>query len=544
MFTIKNLNDLKLYINNITKYGSKVEIYEKTYETKLFSNKEKLVVSFYCYADNDFFSVYLEKFNNRITKIDPLLGFSHIEFCDKHIKDEEKVLNIEDFYEKRMPLYPKREVAVVGTGPAGLFSALRLAELGYIPIVFERGEEVDKRNITTDNFIKTSILNPNSNIQFGEGGAGTYSDGKLNTRIKSEYIEKVFKEFIECGAQEEIFWNYKPHIGTDVLRIVVKNLREKIKSLGGKFYFSSLVEDIEVKNNEIKSLKILEVNTGKRYNYDIDKVIFAIGHSSRDTYKMLYSKGIAMENKPFAIGVRIEHLRKDIDKMQYGEAVSNPLLEAATYNMAFNNKKETRGTFSFCMCPGGEIVNASSEIGASLVNGMSYSTRNGKFSNSAIVVGVSERDYGSQIFSGMYLQEELEKKNYEIVGNYGAIYQNVIDFMKNQKTSFEIESSYKMKLFSYDINNFFPDYIRRNLHSAFENWSKNKLFISNKVNLIGPETRTSAPVKILRDLKGESISIKGIFPIGEGAGYAGGIMSAAVDGIKIVDLAFSKKIIE
>ena len=436
----------------------------------------------------------------------------------------------DESYDKRVALYPQREVAVVGTGPAGLFSALRLAELGYIPIVFERGEEVDKRNMTT-------------NIQFGEGGAGTYSDGKLNTRIKSEYIEKVFKEFIECGAQEEIFWNYKPHIGTDVLRIVVKNLREKIKSLGGKFHFSSLVEDIEVKNNEIKSLKILEVNSGKRYNYDIDKVIFAIGHSSRDTYKMLYSKGIAMENKPFAIGVRIEHLRKDIDKMQYGEAVSNPLLEAATYNMAFNNKKETRGTFSFCMCPGGEIVNASSEIGASLVNGMSYSTRNGKFSNSAIVVGVSERDYGSQIFSGMYLQEELEKKNYEIVGNYGAIYQNVIDFMKNQKTSFEIESSYKMKLFSYDINNFFPDYIIRNLHSAFENWSKNKLFISNKVNLIGPETRTSAPVKILRDLKGESISVKGIFPIGEGAGYAGGIMSAAVDGIKIVDLAFSKKIV-
>ena len=213
----------------------------------------------------------------------------------------------DEIYDKRMPLYPKREIAVVGTGPAGLFSALRLAELGYIPIVFERGEEVEKRNITTDNFIKTNILNPNSNIQFGEGGAGTYSDGKLNTRIRSEYIEKVFKEFIDCGAQEEIFWNYKPHIGTDVLRIVVKNLREKIKSLGGKFHFNSLVEDIEVKNNEIKALKILEVDSQKRYTYDIDKVIFAIGHSSRDTYKMLYSKGVAMENKPFAIGVRIEH---------------------------------------------------------------------------------------------------------------------------------------------------------------------------------------------------------------------------------------------
>ena len=448
----------------------------------------------------------------------------------------------EEIYDKRLPLYPKREIAVVGTGPAGLFSALRLAEYGYIPIVFERGEEVDKRNKTTANFIKTGILNPNSNIQFGEGGAGTYSDGKLNTRIKSEYIEKVFKDLIDCGAQEEIFWNYKPHIGTDVLRTVVKNLREKIKSMGGKFYFNSLVEDIEVLNSELVGLKILDVNTNNSYTYPIDKAIFAIGHSSRDTYKMLSKRGVAIENKPFAIGVRIEHFREDIDKMQYGEAVKNPLLEAATYNMAFNNKKETRGTFSFCMCPGGEIVNAASEIGGSLVNGMSYSTRNGKFSNSAIVVGISEKDYGNQIFSGMHLQEEIEKRNYEIIGKYGAIYQNVIDFMKNKKTSFEIESSYKMELCSYNMNEFFPDYITRNLQTAFENWSKNNLFISRRVNLIGPETRTSAPVKILRDIKGESVSIKGLFPIGEGAGYAGGIMSAAVDGIKIVDLSFTKKI--
>ncbi|MBQ3437824.1 MAG: NAD(P)/FAD-dependent oxidoreductase, partial [Fusobacterium sp.] len=276
------------------------------------------------------------------------------------------------------------------------------------------------------------------------------------------------------------------------------------------------------------------------YNYDIDMAIFAIGHSSRDTYEMLYRNGIVMENKPFAIGVRIEHLRKDIDKMQYGKSVSNPNLEAATYNMAYNNRSETRGVFSFCMCPGGEIVNASSEWGGSLVNGMSYSTRNGKFSNSAIVVGISEKDYGTQIFSGMKLQENLERKNYEIIGNYGAIYQNVLDFMKNIETKESIESSYKMKLHSYKINNFFPDYITRNLKSAFEYWSKNDLYISKNVILIGPETRTSAPVKILRDMIGESLSIKGIFPIGEGAGYAGGITSAAVDGLRVVDLAFSK----
>lgn len=445
----------------------------------------------------------------------------------------------EQDYKKRSPIYPKREVAVVGTGPAGLFAALRLAEYGYVPVVFERGEEVEKRNKTTAEFIKTYKLNPNSNIQFGEGGAGTYSDGKLNTGIRSEYIDKVFNEFVECGAQAEILWNYKPHIGTDVLRKVIKNLREKIKSMGGKFYFNSFIEDIKVSNGHLKSLIVRE-NGEKVYEYDIDMAVFAIGHSARDTYKMLYKRGVAMENKPFAIGLRIEHLRKDIDRMQYGKSVSNPNLEAATYNMAYNNREETRGIFSFCMCPGGEIVNASSEIGASLVNGMSYSTRNGKFSNSAIVVGISEKDYGNQIFSGMKLQDELERKNYEIVGTYGATYQNVMDFMKNNVTKQEIESSYKMQLHSYDMNNFFPEYITRNLRAAFEHWSKNDLFISKNVNLIGPETRTSAPVKILRDIKGESISIGGIYPIGEGAGYAGGITSAAVDGIRIVDTAFAE----
>lgn len=464
-----------------------------------------------------------------------------IELKEKINLEKYKKLSLakEIFLKKRLPIYPKREVAVIGAGPAGLFSALRLAEYGYIPIVFERGEEVEKRNKTTAEFIRTYKLNPNSNIQFGEGGAGTYSDGKLNTGIRSEYIDKIFNELVSCGAQEEILWNYKPHIGTDVLRIVVKNLREKIKSMGGKFYFNSQVKDIKVENKSLKSL-IIQENNNKEYEYEIDKAIFAIGHSARDTYNILYQRGLAMENKPFAIGLRIEHLRRDIDKMQYGKNISNPNLEAATYNMAYNNKNETRGIFSFCMCPGGEIVNASSESGASLVNGMSYSTRNGKFSNSAIVVGISEKDYGDQIFSGMKLQEKLEKKNYEIVGTYGAIYQNVIDFMKNIVTKESIESSYKMKLTAYDMNNFFPEYITRNLRAAFENWSKNNLFISKNVNLIGPETRTSAPVKILRDLKGESLSIKGIFPIGEGAGYAGGITSAAVDGIRVVDLAFSK----
>lgn len=445
---------------------------------------------------------------------------------------------------KREPLFPKKEVAVIGAGPAGLFSALRLAEYGYIPIVFERGEEVDKRDITTSNFIKSDIsnvksLNPESNVQFGEGGAGTYSDGKLNTRIKSEYIDKVFREMVACGAQENIMWDYKPHIGTDVLKVVVKNLREKIKSMGGKFYFNSKLEDIYIKDGKVIGIDIIKDQKSKEY-YSIDSVILAIGHSSRDTYRILRKKGIYMENKPFAVGVRIEHLREDIDKMQYGKFAGNPLLGSATYSVTYNNKKENRGVFSFCMCPGGVIVNAASETGGTLVNGMSYSQRDGRFSNSAIVVGIKENEFGDELFSGMKFQESLEKKTFDIGNNYGAVYQNVIDFMNNRTTKSDIESSYEMKMNPYDINNLFPKFITDNMKSAFESWGKNTYFISNRVNLIAPETRTSAPVKIVRDIKGESINIKGLFPIGEGAGYAGGIMSAAVDGIKVVDLSFTK----
>ena len=446
---------------------------------------------------------------------------------------------------KREPLFNKKEVAVIGAGPAGLFAALRLAEYGYIPLVFERGEEVDKRDITTNNFINSSnisdlkALNPESNVQFGEGGAGTYSDGKLNTRIKSEYIDKVFRELVACGAQENIMWDYKPHIGTDVLKVVVKNLREKIKSMGGKFYFNSKMENLHIKDGKVIGIDIVRGLKEREY-YSVDSVILAIGHSSRDTYRMLQLKGIHMENKPFAVGVRIEHFREDIDKMQYGKFAGNPLLGAATYSVTYNNRKEDRGVFSFCMCPGGVVVNAASETGGTLVNGMSYSQRDGRFSNSAIVVGIKENEFGEELFSGMKFQEKLERKTFEIGNNYGAVYQNVMDFMSNRETKSEIESSYEMKMNSYDINNLFPQFITNNMKAAFENWGKNSYFISNRVNLIAPETRTSAPVKIVRDIKGESINVRGLFPIGEGAGYAGGIMSAAVDGIKVVDLSFTK----
>ena len=443
---------------------------------------------------------------------------------------------------RRKGIDNKEKVLVVGTGPAGLFAALRLTEYGYKPIVIERGEDVDSRDKTVNNFIKTNKFNENSNIQFGEGGAGTYSDGKLNTRIKSEYIEKVFSEFVECGAQEEILWDYKPHIGTDVLKVVVKNLRKKIISQGGKFYFNNFLTDINIENGKVKSV-IIRNNKNKIEKLDIDKIVLAIGHSSRDTYRMLYKKGVFMENKPFAVGARIEHPREVIDKMQYGKYAGNKKLGAATYNLTYNNKEEERGIFSFCMCPGGVIVNAASEKCGTLVNGMSYSDRNGKFSNSALVVAIKENEFGNELFSGMKFQEELERKTFELVKNYGALYQSVPDFLKGKITEKDIETSYEMKKTSYDLNKLFPDVITRNMKMALKYWEKRyEGFVSEKANLIAPETRTSAPVKITRNEFGESINIKGLYPIGEGAGYAGGIVSAGVDGLKIIDLAFAQEI--
>jgi hypothetical protein len=445
----------------------------------------------------------------------------------------------EKIFPKRRAKEEKGTIAIIGTGPAGLFAALRLCEYGYEPLIFERGKKVDERHKSVDLFYTMDQLDEDSNIQFGEGGAGTYSDGKLNTRIKSEYISKVFKELVDHGAQKEIMWDYKPHVGTDVLKDVVKNLREKITSMGGKFYFETKMTDIEAVNGKVKKIEVQNKNKGKE-SIEVDHLLLCIGHSARDTYQMLYNRGVSMENKAFAVGARIEHPRADIDRMQYGDYADHPLLGAATYNMAYNNKAEERGVFSFCMCPGGEIVNAASEKGGTLVNGMSYSTRDGEFSNSALVVAVKENEFGEELFSGMKFQRELEKKAYDTISNYGALYQRAEDFLKNQKSSMEIKSSYKMRLESHNLNDFFPEFISRNMKMALEHWGKNKYFLSSKANLIGPETRTSAPVRIIRKESGDSVSIQGIYPVGEGAGYAGGIMSAAVDGLKIVDLVFTE----
>ena len=437
----------------------------------------------------------------------------------------------------------KGKIAVVGSGPAGLFAALRLCEYGYTPIIFERGKKIEDRDRSIDEFYEDDNLDINSNIQFGEGGAGTYSDGKLNTRIKSEYITHVFETFVELGAQKEIMWDYKPHIGTDILKVVTQNLRNKIISMGGVFYFETLVEEVRVKDKKISGIQIKNISKEREPStkfMELDHLVLAIGHSARDTYRMLHKNGVFMENKPFAMGTRIEHKRSVIDNMQYGKLASHQNLGAATYSMTYNNKEEARGVFSFCMCPGGVIVNAASQKNTSLVNGMSYSDRSGEFSNSAIAVGIKANEFGDHLFSGMEFQETLEKKAYEIIGNYGGIAQRVTDFIGN-KTSIDLPAtSYPMRLKSYNMNDFFPEVITRNFNLAFKKWKGMVGFISSEALLIGPETRTSAPVKITRNEMGESINIKGLYPIGEGAGYAGGITSAAIDGLKIIDNIFSE----
>lgn len=435
----------------------------------------------------------------------------------------------------RKPVKPAGNVAVIGSGPAGLFAALRLAEYGIKPLVFERGEDVDARAVTVEKFWKTSLLNPESNVQYGEGGAGTFSDGKLTTRIRSEYIEKVFSEFVKAGASSEILYDYKPHIGTDVLKEVVKNIRKKIISMGGEFFFNSKLTDLTLKNGKISEI---EINSTSKI--EVSHLILAIGNSPRDTYKMLHSRGVYMENKDFAVGVRIDNPREDIDKMQYGKLYNHPNLGAAPYSFTFNSPYEKRGTFTFCMCPGGEIVNASSVNGGTVTNGMSYSKRDSMFSNSAVVVQVGSSDFGDQLFAGMEFQEKIEKRAYEIAGS-GAVYQTLFDFMGDKKSKKVLPNSYAMDKVPEKMDMVLPKAICDNMRLAFKNWSRNQLFISERASLIGPETRTSAPVRIKRDEAGRSVTVENLYPIGEGAGYAGGITSSAVDGLKIVDAVFTLK---
>ena len=420
---------------------------------------------------------------------------------------------------------------IIGSGPAGLFSAYYLAKLGYKPIIIERGKPVEERTRDVEEFWKNNKLNINSNVQFGEGGAGTFSDGKLNTLVKDKIGRKdeVLKIFVENGADESILYKNKPHIGTDILVKIVKNMRNKIISWGGTYMFDTTLTDINVQNGQIKSIVVNDNET-----IETDILILAIGHSARDTFKMLFDKKINMSSKPFALGVRIMHPQEMINMNQYG---TNEL-GSADYKLTYK-ASNGRGVYSFCMCPGGYVVNASSEKDSLAINGMSYSKRDSGVANSAIIVTVSPLDYGEKPLDGIEFQRKLEMQTYNI-GNGNIPVQLYKDY-KDNKTSdkFNFDPRIKGNYEFANINDIFPNYINESLKEAIENFDKKiKGFNRDDAIIAAIESRTSSPIRIERDENLES-NIKGIYPIGEGSGYAGGITTSAIDGLKVVEIIAS-----
>ena len=424
---------------------------------------------------------------------------------------------------------------VIGFGPAGIFAALTLAKEGYKPIVFERGEDAETRTRTVEKFWRGEAdLNLESNVQFGEGGAGAFSDGKLTTRIKDKRCRFVLKELVKAGAPEEIMYEGKPHVGTDILKEVVMNIREQIKALGGEVHFNSRLESINVKNGVLQSIVV------NGAEIPCESLILAIGHSSRDTYEMLHRKGIFMESKPFAIGVRIEHPQEIINVSQYGKYANHPRLKAADYRLTYQSRANSRGVYSFCMCPGGVVVAAASEEKRLVSNGMSYHARDLENANSALVVTVGPNDFeGNSPLSGMEFQRHYESLAYNLGGgDYKAPVQLVGDFLKDQKSTKigKVNPSYTAGYELRELKECLPDYVVSTLKegiTVFDNRIKG--YAMDDAVLTGIETRTSAPVRLSRNENLESISAKGLYPSGEGAGFAGGIISAAVDGIKVAE---------
>ena len=424
---------------------------------------------------------------------------------------------------------------IIGTGPCGLFAGLILAQMGFRPIILERGKEVRERTKDTFGLWRKGRFNPESNVQFGEGGAGTFSDGKLHTQIKdpNHYGRKVLTELVKAGAPPEILHVSKPHIGTFKLVTVVEQLRATIELLGGEIRFQSRVDDIIIDNGQVCGVVLANGET-----INTNHVLLAVGHSARDTFKMLYERGVYIEAKPFSIGFRIEHPQSLIDTCRWGGNAGHPLLGAADYKLV-HHCSNGRSVYSFCMCPGGTVVAATSEAGHVVTNGMSQYSRNERNANSGIVVGVTPDDYPGHPLAGIDFQCRLEANAFKLGGEtYEAPGQLVGDFLVQRPSSAlgTVHPSYTPGIHLCDLSSALPDYAIAAIREAIPAFDKKiKGFAMNDAVLTGVETRTSSPIRIKRNEHYQSLNIKGLYPAGEGAGYAGGILSAAVDGIKVAE---------
>lgn len=433
------------------------------------------------------------------------------------------------------PVLPKRRPVVVGAGPAGLFCALTMAKHGARPILIERGESVDDRAKSVSRFLESGVLDTSSNVQFGEGGAGTFSDGKLNSGTHDARRSEVFRTFVEHGAPPEIMYIRNPHIGSDKLPGVVSGIRGKIKELGGEVYFNCTLSDIRTKDGRVCEA-VCKTPSGE-ISFETDDIVLAVGHSARDVFSLLLDMGVTMEQKPFSMGVRIEHLRRDIDVCRYGEFAGHPALGAADYKLS-NRYPNGRAVYTFCMCPGGEVINASSEEGGVVTNGMSLYARNLENSNSALLVNVMPEDFGgTSPIAGADLQRSIERAAFSLGGgDFRAPAQTVEGFLKGRKTGFgKIVPSFRPGVRECDISTLFTDYINETLRAGLSGFSRLvRAFADGEAVLTAPETRSSSPVRILRGDTLEA-SLAGLYPCGEGAGYAGGILSSAVDGIRVAE---------
>jgi uncharacterized FAD-dependent dehydrogenase len=432
---------------------------------------------------------------------------------------------------------PERPV-IIGMGPAGLFAGLILSRYGYMPVILERGKDVDERTADINRFWNNGVLNTESNVQFGEGGAGTFSDGKLTTLINDKRCHVILEEFVKAGAPGEILYKSKPHIGTDLLKTTVKSIRQQIISKGGEVRFNSKVTDFEIENGEIKAVI---VNENERIKCQV--LLLAIGHSARDTFEVLYKRGVAMTSKSFSIGVRIEHLQRMIDEAQYGDLAGHEALYAADYKLSYHSASG-RSCYTFCMCPGGYVVAAASEGNCVVTNGMSIYKRDGTNANSALLVGITPNDFeSSHPLAGIDFQRKWERLAYKAGGNsYKAPAQLLDDFLNDRVSTGwgDVLPTYKPGVVFADMRSCLPGYVIDTLkEAALYFGTRLKGFDKGDSILTGVETRSSSPVRIIRN-KDYLSNIKGLYPMGEGSGYAGGIMSSAVDGLRIAEKIMEK----